>query len=188
SVLIDRNCYQNGYVFKLSARVAAQIDPIHIDIRITPTLQRTISPIFNVDICFLVQLTDGGGRDFAAPQGLGNVFYTADRYACQVHLNEGLFHTTLTTAVPLNNSSFKGDSLELGHLEGDISRGGCEVAVVVTAAIALALLVALIPSRLGQLLRLSIQQLIEGFFYAASYQLFNFPLDNFFVQLYNLLG
>ena len=67
SVLIDRNCYQNGYVFKLSAPVAAQIDPIHIDIRITPTLQRTISPIFNVDIRFLVQLTDGGGRDFAAP-------------------------------------------------------------------------------------------------------------------------
>ena len=33
AVLIDRNCHQNGYIFKLSAPVAAQIYPIYIDIR-----------------------------------------------------------------------------------------------------------------------------------------------------------
>ena len=76
SVLIDRNCHQNGHIFKLSAPVAAQVDPIHIDIRIPPALQRTVPPILDVDICFLVQLTDGGGRDPAAPQGLSNVLHT----------------------------------------------------------------------------------------------------------------
>ena len=67
SVLIDCNCYQNGYIFKLSAPVAAQVDPIHIDIWIASALQRAVPPILNVDIRFLVQFTDGGGRNFAAP-------------------------------------------------------------------------------------------------------------------------
>lgn len=62
SVLIDRNCHKNGYIFKSSAPVAAQVDPIHIDIWIPPTLQRTISPVLNVDIRFLVKFTDCGGR------------------------------------------------------------------------------------------------------------------------------
>ena len=54
SVLIHRNRYQNGYIFKLSAPVAAQVDPIHIDIRISFALQRTVPPILDVDIRFLV--------------------------------------------------------------------------------------------------------------------------------------
>lgn len=110
------------------------------------------------------------------------------RRTCQVHLNEGLFHAALLAAIPLNNSSFKGDPLELGYLESDILGSGGEVAVVVAAAVALALLISLVPGSLGKLFRLSIQQLIESFFYAASHQLFNFPLDNFFVQLNNFLG
>ena len=71
SILIDRYCHKNGYIFKFSAPVTAQGDPIHIDIRIPPILQKTVPPIFDVDIRLLVQFTDGGGRDFAAPQGLG---------------------------------------------------------------------------------------------------------------------
>ena len=49
------------------------------------------------------------------------------------------------------------------------------------AAIALTLLIALVPGRLGQLLRLGLQQFVEGFLYAASYQLFELPLDNFLI-------
>ena len=49
------------------------------------------------------------------------------------------------------------------------------------AAVALALLIALIPGCLGQFLSLGFQQLIEGFLYAASYQLLDLPLDNFLV-------
>src|SRR5699024_3743702 len=79
SVLIDRNCHKNSYIFKFAAPVTAQVDPIHIDIRISSTLQRTVPPILDVDIRFLVQLTYGGGRDFAAPEGLGNILYTPDR-------------------------------------------------------------------------------------------------------------
>ena len=49
------------------------------------------------------------------------------------------------------------------------------------AAVALTLLVALVPGRLGQFFRLGLQQLVEGFLYAASYQLFELPLDNFLI-------
>ena len=38
AILVDRNGYQNGYIFKFSAPVAAQTDPIHIGIRVPPTL------------------------------------------------------------------------------------------------------------------------------------------------------
>ena len=111
--ILHLDCRQNGHIFKFSAPVAAQVDPIHIDIRIASALQRAVPPILDADIRFLVQLTDGGGRDLAAPQGLCDVLHTPDGYTCQVHLNEGLFHAVLPAAVSLNDGSFKGNSLEL---------------------------------------------------------------------------
>ena len=108
-----------------------------------------VPPIFNVDIRFLVQLTDGRGRDLATPEGLGDVLHTPDGYAGQVHLNESLFHAALPAAIPLDDGSLKGDSLELRHLESDIPRRGGEVAAIVAAAVALSLLVTLVPGRLG---------------------------------------
>ena len=101
-----------------------------------------------MNIRFLIQLTDGGGRYLAAPQGLSNVLHTPDGYAGQIHLNEGLFYAALPAAVPLNDGGLKGNALELGHLEGDIPGSGGEVAVVVAATVALALLIALIPDSL----------------------------------------
>ena len=59
SVLINGNCNQNGHIFVLAAPVAAQIDAIHIDVRITTALQRAVAPFLNVNIGFLVQLADG---------------------------------------------------------------------------------------------------------------------------------
>ena len=73
----------------------------------------------------------------------------------------------------------KGDSFELRHLKGDVPGSAGEITVVVADAISLALLIALVPGSLGQLFRLSIQQLIKSFFYAVSHQLFNFPLITF---------
>ena len=134
-----------------------------------------------MDIRFLVQFADGGGRDLAAPKGLGNILHTPDGYACQVHLDESLFHAAFPTAIPLNDSGLKGNPLKLGHLEGDIPRSGGEIAVVVTAAVALALLIALVPGRLGQFLRLGLQQFVEGFLYATSYQLLELALDYFLI-------
>ena len=133
AVLIDRNRHHNGYIFKLSSPVAAQIDPIHIDIRISSALQRAVAPILNVDICLLVQFTNGRGRYLAAPKSFRNVLYSADGYSSQVHLDEGLLHTALSAAVPLDNSSFKGYPLELGHLECDIPRSSSKITAIVTA-------------------------------------------------------
>ena len=53
TVLIHGDRYQNGDIFVLSTPVAAQIDAIHVDIRIPTTLQRTVAPILNVDVGFL---------------------------------------------------------------------------------------------------------------------------------------
>ena len=181
SVLIDGDCNQNGHIFILSAPISAQIDAIHIDIRIAATLQRAVTPFLNVDIGFLIQLADGGGRYLAAPQGLSDVLHTPDGYTCQVHLNESLFHAAFPPTVPLNNSRLKGDPFEFGYLESDIPGSGGEIAVVMTAAVALALLITLVPSRLGQFLCLGFQQLVEGLLYAATHQLFDLTLDYIFI-------
>ena len=98
-----------------------------------------------MDIRFLIQLTDGGGGDLDAPEGLSNVLHMPDGYAGQVHLNQSLFHTALPAAIPLNDGTLRGDSLELGYLEGDISGSGGEVVVVVSTVVAQALLVTLVP-------------------------------------------
>ena len=91
------------------------------------------------------------------------------------------FHTAFPAAIPLNDSGLKGDPLELGYLQGNVPGSGGEVAAVVAAPVSLALLITLIPGRLGQLLCLGLQQFVEGFLYAASYQLFELPLDNFLI-------
>ena len=86
---------------------------------------------------FLVQFTDGGWRDFAAPQGSGVVLCPAHGDACQVHLNERFLHAALPTAIPLDDSRLKGHALESGHMERNVAGGCGEVSVIVTAAAAL---------------------------------------------------
>ena len=73
----------------------------------------------------------------------------AGRICQPIHLNESLSRAAFTAAIPLNDCSLKGDALELGHLEGDISGSGGEIAVVVAAAIPLTLLITLILPRLA---------------------------------------
>ena len=55
------------------------------------------------------------------------------------------------------------------------------------AAVALTSFVALVASRLGQLLRFGFQQPIQCFLDAAADSFFQLPLDYFFVKLYNFL-
>ncbi len=109
--------------------------------------------LLNVDICFLVQLTDGEGRDLAAPQSLSDVRHTPDGRTRQVHLNESIFHATLPAAIAFNDGGLKRNPLELRYLESDIPGSGGKVAAVVAAAVALALLISLVPGSLGQFLR-----------------------------------
>ena len=122
AILIHRNRHQNCYIIKLSAPVTAQVDPIHIDIRIPPALQRAVPPIINVDIRFLVQLTDGGRRRLDAPQNFGNILHASDGYSGQVHLNESFFYTAfrryrsmmaVSKEIPLSLGTFRVTSPEV---------------------------------------------------------------------------
>ena len=115
--------------------------------------------------------------DTLLPQRASVISSTRLTYTCRVHLNESFFHTALPTAISLNDSGLKGDPFGLGYLQGNVPGSGGEVAAVVAAPVPLALLITLVPGRLGQLLCLGLQQLVEGFLYAASYQLVDLPLD-----------
>jgi len=158
----------HGDRHQLSAPVAAQVDAVHIDIRIPSTLQGAVAPILDVDVGFLVQLADGGRRDLAAPQCLRDVLHPAHGNACQVHFDQSFLHTALAAAVPLDDGSLEGYALEPRHVERDVTGGCGEIAVIVTAAAALTGLAALIAGRLRQRLRLLFQQLVQGFFYTSS--------------------
>ena len=73
---------------------------VHVDVWIPPALQGAVAPVLDVNVGFLVQLADGGGRNLAAPQCLRDVLHTAHGNACQVHLDEGLLHAALSAAIP----------------------------------------------------------------------------------------
>ena len=103
-----------------------------------------------MDIGFLVQLADGGGRNFAASQFLRNVLHTAHGDACQVHLDEGLLRAALPAAIPFDDGGLKGHTLEPGHMERDVVGDGGEVAVIMAAAVALTGLAALVAGSLCQ--------------------------------------
>ena len=94
--------------------------------------------------------TDGGGRDLAAPQCLGDVLHTAHGDACQIHLNERLLHAALPAAIPLDDGGLEGHALEPRHVERDVAGGRGKVAVIVTAAVALTGLAALVAGGLRQ--------------------------------------
>lgn len=59
-----------------------------------------------------------------------------DGYACQFYLiNDSVFHAIFLATIPLDDSSLKGNPLELGPLEGDIPRSCGEIADIVAAAV-----------------------------------------------------
>ena len=66
-------------------------------------------------------------------------------------------------------------------MERDIAGSGGKAAVIVTAAVALTGLAALIAGGLRQRLRLLLQQLDQGFLYTSSNQFLDLTLDNFLV-------
>ena len=67
-----------------------------------------------------------------------------------------------------DDGSLEGHALESGYVERDIAGGCGKVAVIVSAAVALTGLAALIASRLRQRLRLLFQQFVQGYFYTSS--------------------
>ena len=76
----------------------------------------------------------------------------------------------------------------MGHMERNVSEGRGNIPVIVAVAVALTGLAPLVVGRLGQLLRLLLQQLVQCFFHAAPNQFLDLPPDYLLVQLYNLFG
>lgn len=130
-----------------------------------------------MDIGFLVQLADGGGRNLAAPQALGDVLRTAHGNACQVHLDERCRHAALPATIPLDDGCLEGHALEPRHVERDVTGGRGEVAVIMAAAVALTSVDALVAGSLRQELRLFFQQFVQRFLHAASDQFLDLALD-----------
>ena len=58
SVFIDCNGHKNGYILIFAAPVPFQINAIHIHIGILSTLEWSVSPLFDVFVCLLVQFAD----------------------------------------------------------------------------------------------------------------------------------
>ena len=73
-------------------------------------------------------------------------------------------------------------------MERNVSEGRGKIPVIVAVAVALTGLAPLVVGRLGQLLRLLLQQLVQCFFHAAPNQFLDLPPDYLLVQLYNLFG
>lgn len=145
SVLIDRNCHQNGHIFKFSAPVAAQTDSIHIDIWIPPTLQRMVTPFHNADIRLLVQFTDGRG-DTLLPRK-ASVMSSARRTDTPTRHSSIRASSTLLSR--RRYRSIIAVSKEILLCLGTLRVTSLEVVVrlraVVAAAVALALLIAFVP-------------------------------------------
>ena len=72
-------------------------------------------------------------------------------------------------------------------MERDVAGGRGEIPVIVTAAVALPGLAALVAGSLSQFLSLLLQQFVQRLFHAAADQFLDLALDYFLVQLYNLL-
>lgn len=69
----------------------------------------------------------------------------------------------------------------MGNLEGDVPGSGVKITAVMAAAVALALLVALIPGRMGQFLRLGLRNSLRVSSMLLRISSLNCSLDNFLV-------
>ena len=107
--------------------------------------------------------------------------YAPHGHPCRIYPDEGFLHAAFTPAIPLYERCFKGDPLEPGHLEGDISGGGNKVPAVVAAVVTLPLLIALVPGRLCQLFCFGIRQFVKCFLHAASHKFLKFAALDYFL-------
>jgi hypothetical protein len=57
----------NTLTFIFAAPITPQINAIYVDIRVFIALQWTISPLFDMNISFLVEFADCGGGNLGAP-------------------------------------------------------------------------------------------------------------------------
>ena len=180
TVLIHADCHQNADIFKLSAPISLEINPIHINIRIFSG-QPAVAPFLNMHIRFLIQITDGGSRHPTAPKGFRNILHTPDRNTGEIHLDQGFLNRAFTAAVALNDGGFKRDTFQLRDIQRYLSGCGCQLAAVVSRTVPLPRFGALIFCRTRQFLCFLVQQRIQRFLHAVSHHFFQFALDSFLV-------
>ena len=136
TVLIHADCHQNADIFKLSAPISLEINPVHINIRIFPG-QPAVAPFLDMHIRFLIQITDGGSRHTATPKSFRNIFHAPDRNVGEIHLDQGFFDRAFTAAVALNDCGFKRDTFQLRDIQRYLSGCGCQLAAVVSRTVPL---------------------------------------------------
>ena len=73
-------------------------------------------------------------------------------------------------------------------MQRNIAGSRCKVSIIVTASITLARFIALITSRLWKSLGFFFQEFVQSLLDTTTDQFFQPPLDNFLVELYNLIG
>jgi len=76
-----------------------------VDIRVFPSLQGAIAPFPDIYIRFLIQLTDRRRCYLAAPQRLGDILDTANRYPCCSYLAACVRASVSFSSKPLSVSS-----------------------------------------------------------------------------------
>ena len=175
---------------KIAENITA-IDPV------SPKTKQFVVTIVNNRVTDMLRMN---GRHPAAEyndeilSGLSSELHTDDLLTEAIlklpeqHLDEGFLHAALPATIPLDDGSLEGHALEPGDVERNVTGGRGKVSVIVSAAVALTGLAALIAGRLRQGLRLLFQQLVQGFLHAAANQFLDLALDNFLIQLYNFLG
>src|SRR5690606_34899804 len=129
-ILAHAHGYQHGNVLHFAAPTALEPDPIEKHVHMLP-LQGTIAPSLDLTVNFLVQFADGTGTDTRAPQRFGDVFYPADADACQVHLDERLFHGAFAPSVPFDNLGLERQRSQPRHLERDLAGLRAQLPLVV---------------------------------------------------------
>jgi len=87
-------------------------DPVKINIDMS-AFYGSVPPTFNRMIYFLVQAADCSGADPCTPKGLSDIFYPANRYACQIHFYKSFFYADLSSSVTLDNGTVKRNSTKL---------------------------------------------------------------------------
>ncbi len=110
SSLVDRHRNQNGHILVFPAPIALQVDLIQVYICIGSTL-RSVSPDFDLLICFPVQPANRPGTQLHIPQQFSDIFDPSGGDPCQIHFHQFFFHTAFTTSTTFDDGGWVSDRI-----------------------------------------------------------------------------
>ena len=161
AVVVDADGHHHGHVLEGAAPAPLEVDAVDEDVGVLAG-QRPAPPFLDGLERFLVQVRHGGRRHARAPQDLGDVLDAPRGDPGQVHLDHGLLDGGLPALVPLDDGGGEPHSLELGHPEGHLARGGGEPALVVAGAVGLAPCRPLVAVGAYQVVGLLLEKGVQG--------------------------